>query len=167
MIGIINEIMEAYSIAEKINNSFPKINIYLYIDNNIDKGIDLLSNNNCNVIVLPSNLELSYYKKKYSNITFLSLDTYKVDGYVLDDEELFNSIDKHQEQLVRKILDNKKIEEKTIIINNPKLLFIKNIIEDIYPDKIIIDKIDYLIKEINKIELIESKGEIKIIGERE
>lgn len=168
MIGIINEVMIAYSIAEKIHKSFPKISIYLYVEDNTDRGINVLRNN-CNIIILDNKENLSFYQKKYSEIVFLSLDDYKNNAYYLEDEKILNAIDVGNEERVRKILKDKEIIEDTIILSNPKLLFVRGVIKDIYPNKRVIDNMDNLIELLkDKKELLEDgKGIIKIIGERE
>lgn len=167
MIGIINNVMSAYSVAEKIKKFFPYVSIYLYIEDNVDRGIDLL--NNCNIIILPNNDKLSFYQEKYPEIVFLTLSVINSNGYVLDDDELLRAITSGNDSMVRELIEKKNIEDDVIILNNPKLLYIKSIIEDIYTDKKIIDNVDYLVELIKEYEnlLEKSEGIIKVIGERE
>ena len=161
MIGIINEVMSAYSIAERVQKSFPKTTIYLYVEDNIDKGINLLKDN-CSIIILPNIDQLSFYKKKYPNIYFLELDVQE------ESEELIRAIDTGNNHLVKEIIVKKNYSEDTIILNNPKLLFIKNIIEEVYSNKEIIDSIDNVIEKLKEKEYLlkDTGGEIMIIGEK-
>ena len=165
MIGVISAEISIYGVLEKIHNKYPTTMIYLYYSNNYKDGIKELKKKNCKIIITPEKVE----NDNNSNIIFLSIKPLiKENAYYMDDEKLLEKIDQGNEEAIHKILEKKEIQEDTIILNNPKLLFIKRIIEDIFKEKTILDNTDILIEKIdeNKSVLKESKdATIKVIIE--
>jgi hypothetical protein len=166
MIGIINNELDAYSIIDKITKRFDRVDIYLYKEDvtDINMVINKLIDKGCRVIIMKD--KISNIEKMYPNINFIYLediDTYN--GYVLDNDNLINAIISGNLVEVRSILSSLNIEkEKVIILNNPKLLFIKSIISEIYKDNKIIDNIGILIDKL--VLLIDNvgNGEVYIIN---
>lgn len=170
MIGIIDQVINSYIIIDKIKESFPNISICIYTGNDIEKGIELLINNKCNMIIESNRLEISDYQEKYPKIFFLTLKNIEKDGYILSSNELLEYIDQGQERKIKGLLMKKEITEDTIILEHPKLQWIKHLIQEIYPTKKIIDNLDILIEDIKEKENILEQTDIpvtNIIEERE
>lgn len=169
MIGIIDREISAYSVIEKIHHQFPSVNIYLYPTDDLEEGIETLRKKNCQIIILRDSKYLPELEKKYPELTFLPEDKESIeDSFLLDDKDLLQAIEKGQEQEVRKILEELEIKEDTIFLKNPKLLFIKKIIKQIYPEKNMMDSIDILIEQIRnsgKIKDTNEEAKIQIIVE--
>lgn len=166
MIGIIYDALTAFPIIERITEKIPQATIYLYKEevNDIDLVIDKLLNKNCQIIILKEiNQKI---QNKYPNIKFITLKNIKNNNsYIIDNKELLEAINNKDIDKINSILQNIKIpKDKIIIINNPKLLFIKSIIEKDFSNQII-DNLDYLILEINKYLKLEdnNKGNCFII----
>ncbi len=76
---------------------------------------------------------------------------------------LIQAVEQGNQDKVNNILNELKIEEEIIYIDNPKLLFIKTILQDKYPNKKITDSIDIIIEEINqKKEFLKKVKETKV-----
>ena len=150
MIGIIEEKISAYTIAEKINNHFPTINIYLYPTEKMEEGINRLIERKCQIIIIPNN-KIKFWKEKYPNIIFLALDaTNQNNSYILEQKELIKAIDTGNLQEIKNILNKLHIKEDTILLKNPKLLWIKSILEEEFQDKKILEITDVLIEKIKQ-----------------
>ena len=152
MIGIINNELSAYSIIDRIRTYNKNLNIYLYKEkvNDYEEVIEKLINKNCEIIIIPSIDNIDNIKKKYNKVKFICLKEINIkDSIILDNKELIKAINLGNQNKVLDILKNLNINNKRIVINNPTLLFIKEILEKDYNCKII-DNIDYLIEEIDK-----------------
>ena len=150
MIGIIEEKISAYTIAEKIHNHFPTINIYLYPTEKMEEGINRLIERKCQIIIIPNN-KIKFWKEKYPNIIFLALDaTNQNNSYILEQKELIKAIDTGNLQEIKNILNKLHIKEDTILLKNPKLLWIKSILEEEFQDKKILEITDVLIEKIKQ-----------------
>ena len=142
MIGIIEDKLTAFSIADKIHNKYSQVDIYLF-DGDINKGIEILKNKGCIIIITNSNINCT--------IPVISLNNNNPNNtYNLNDKELIDYIEQGNIKLVKKFLNNLNIKEDTIILNNPKLLYIESIIKEYFPNKKIINNIDYLLDELDK-----------------
>lgn len=165
MIGVISEDKSIYGVLEKIHNKYPTTMIYLYYSNDYEKGIEVLKNNNCKVIILPEGI----IRNNTSNTIFLSMTSLeKENAYNLDNKELIEAINSGDEEKVMDILEKLNIKEDTIVLNNPKLLFIKSIIEDKFNNKNVVDNVSILINQIDEYESLLEKTKdatIKIIIE--
>ena len=148
MIGIISNDLAAYTIIDRIREYNNCLDIYLYNKKVDDYSfiIDKLINKKCKIIIIPSYDNIEIFNDKYSQVKFLSLEN-KENG--IDSNLLIKAILEGNELEVRKVLDDLNIKNKEIVINNPTILFIKEILEKDYNCKII-DNIDYLIEEIDK-----------------
>ena len=155
MIGIISNDLAAYTIIDRIREYNNCLDIYLYNKKVDDYSfiIDKLINKKCKIIIIPSYDNIEVFNSKYPQVSFLSLD-YKENG--IDSDLLIKAILEGNELEVRNVLDDLKIKNKEIIINNPTLLFIKEILEKDYQCKII----DNITDLINKIDLIIGKDNI-------
>jgi hypothetical protein len=166
MIGIINNEISALSLIDKITNKFSKVDIYLYKEEvkDIEEVINLLLEKNCKIIILKEkNTDL---EEKYQNINFLYLEDLNRDnGYILDNNDLVEAVEEGNEKKVKEILSTITIPtDKTIILNNPKLLFIKSIICETFNNEVI-DNIDILLDKIANVldKDISSDGNIYLI----
>ena len=170
MIGIIDQVINSYIIIDKIRESFPNISICVYTGNDIEKGIELLTNNKCNMIIVSNVLEISEYQEKYPKIFFLTLKSMEKNGYILSSNELLKYIDQGKEKKIKELLMNQEILEDTIILEYPKLQWIKHLIQEVYSKKNIIDNLDLLIENIKEKENLLKQTDsplTNIIGERE
>jgi hypothetical protein len=166
MIGIINNEISALSLIDKITNKFSKVDIYLYKEEvkDIEEVINLLLEKNCKIIILKEkNTDL---EEKYQNINFLYLEDLNRDnGYILDNNDLVEAVEEGNEKKVKEILSTITIPtDKTIILNNPKLLFIKSIICETFNNEVI-DNIDILLDKIANVldKDISSDGNVYLI----
>ena len=155
MIGIISNDLAAYTIIDRIREYNNCLDIYLYNKKVDDYSfiIDKLINKKCKIIIIPSYDNIEIFNDKYSQVKFLSLEN-KENG--IDSNLLIKAILEGNELEVRKVLDDLNIKNKEIVINNPTLLFIKEILEKDYQCKII----DNITDLINKIDLIIGKDNI-------
>jgi hypothetical protein len=152
MIGIIETDLKAFSIIEIIKKKYPKVNIKIYsLDNNIEKGIIKLQDT-CKIIVIPSQDDIKQLENKYPNISFLSVKPLiKENSYILDDTNIIELIHNGNEKEIREVLKQLVIpKDKTIIINNPELLWIQSIIKEVLPNPII-NTFDSFIEELEEI----------------
>lgn len=151
MIGIIETELNAFIIMESIKKKYPKININIYyLKDSIIEGIERLKENN-KIIIVPN----CSIMKEYPEISFLSLKDLVIDNtYELKDLELIEAIQTGNEEIINKLL--KKIpKNKIILINQPIILWIREIIEKKSNQKVI-SNIDSLLDELEK-ELKEKK----------
>lgn len=151
MIGIIETKLNAFIIMESIKKKYPKININIYyLKDSIIEGIERLKENN-KIIIVPN----CSIMKEYPEISFLSLKDLVIDNtYELKDLELIEAIQTGNEEIINKLL--KKIpKNKIILINQPIILWIREIIEKKSNQKVI-SNIDNLLDELEK-ELKEKK----------
>ena len=168
MIGIIETELNAFSIMDTIKKKYPSININIfYLKDNIEEGINKLKDNN-KIIIIPDK-----YKKElenqYKTVTFLSLKELLLENsYELNDKELIKAIETGNDKEVIRILKSIKINNNTIIlINNPIVLWIKKIVEEVLNRKVV-SNIDILLEDIEK-ELkkeqidIHQEGKVSII----
>jgi hypothetical protein len=166
MIGIINNEISALSLIDKITNKFSKVDIYLYKEEvkDIEEVINLLLEKNCKIIILKE--KNTYLEEKYQNINFLYLEDLNRDnGYILDNNDLVEAVEEGNEKKVKEILSTITIPtDKTIILNNPKLLFIKSIICETFNNEVI-DNIDILLDKIANVldKDISSDGNVYLI----
>ena len=152
MIGIIETDLKAFSIIEIIKKKYPKVNIKIYsLDNNIEKAIIKLQDT-CKIIVIPSQDDIKQLENKYPNIAFLSVKPLiKENSYILDDTNIIELIHNGNEKEIREVLKQLVIpKDKTIIINNPELLWIQSIIKEVLPNPII-NTFDSFIEELEEI----------------
>lgn len=169
MIGIISDKLTGYSILEKVHNSFPGVSIYLYSSANIERGIELLNEKKCQIIILKESDNTESFSKEYPDIQFLVLDEIiSEDGYDLVDEQLIRAVKEGNEAQIKEILQQLVILENRIILNDPILLYIRHLIEERWPDKEIVDNVDLLIEKIRACHLIydlSDEVEIQILGD--
>lgn len=147
MIGLIGEIKDIYSIIDRIHNTFPKIMIYVFSGESNDNKVKELMSRGCKIIILG---DISIYQERYPDCRFLSFDE-ELEKVELD---LIELIDRGDEDGIRKIISNMEIYDNIITLHHPKLLFIKHIIEEMFPGIVIKDSIDKLINNIKKYESI-------------
>ena len=169
MIGIIEKELNAFSIIEYIKRKYPMININIwYLKEDIEEGIKKLQKD-CKIIIIPSNSNKSILKEKYQNISFINIREIKIDNaYFLEEPQLLKAVEEGNEEKVRTILKTLNIEKnKTILINNLELLWIKPIIQEIYENHILCN-IELLLEDLEK-ELetrkisINQEGKVNII----
>jgi len=154
MIGIINDKIEAFVILDTIRKKYPTCNIYISsITNSITESISKIKEK-CQIIIIPENYNLVDLQTNYPNIYFLKVPKLQEDGYTLDDNALLEAISLGKLDKVEKIL-NTISTNQTIILNNPKLLLIKDLISSKLSNKImtsmdqLLSDLDYLIKKNN------------------
>ena len=162
MIGIIMNDITYFPIIEKIKEKYPTCNIYI-CRKETEESIKLLIEKNCQIIIT-TNKNLLLKRKKYPDISFLTLTNPNHNNiYLLENNDLLNYINQGKEKEIRKLLVDLNIpKDKVIYIMNPKYLFIKHIIKEYYNNKIedsisnLIDEIILLKKKIN----FNQKGEV-------
>lgn len=147
MIGLIGEIKDIYSIIDRIHNTFPKIMIYVFSGESNDNKVKELMSRGCKIIILGDG---SIYQERYPDCRFLSFDE-ELEKVELD---LIELIDRGDEHGIGKIISNMEIYDNTITLHHPKLLFIKHIIEEMFPGIVIKDSTSSLINDIKKYESI-------------
>lgn len=146
MIGIIETELNAFIIMENIKKKYPKLNINIYyLKDSIIEGIERLKENS-KIIIVPNNCSI---KEKYPEISFLSLKELVIDNtYELKDPELIEAIQTGNEEIINKILKTIP-QNKIILINQPIILWIKEIIEKKLNQKVI-SNIDNLLDDLEK-----------------
>ena len=161
MIGIIMNDITYFPIIEKIKEKYPTCNIYI-CRKETEESIKLLIEKNCQIIIT-TNKNLLLKRKKYPDISFLTLTNLNNNAYLLENNDLLNYINQGKEKEIRKLLVELNIpNDKVIYIRNPKYLFIKHIIKEYYNNKIedsisnLIDEIILLKEKIN----FNQKGEV-------
>ena len=146
MIGIIETELNAFIIMENIKKKYPKLNINIYyLKDSIIEGIERLKENS-KIIIVPNNCSI---KEEYPEISFLSLKELVIDNtYELKDPELIEAIQTGNEEIINKILKTIP-QNKIILINQPIILWIKEIIEKKLNQKVI-SNIDNLLDDLEK-----------------
>ena len=146
MIGIIETELNAFIIMENIKKKYPKLNINIYyLKDSIIEGIERLKENS-KIIIVPNNCSI---KEEYPEISFLSLKELVIDNtYELKDPELIEAIQTGNEEIINKILRTIP-QNKIILINQPIILWIKEIIEKKLNQKVI-SNIDNLLDDLEK-----------------
>ncbi|MBQ6323667.1 MAG: hypothetical protein IJI22_02410 [Bacilli bacterium] len=157
MIGIVNNPLESFIITEEIRKIYPKCNIYICNIEKINQAIEKLKAQGCKIIIVPANSIISKLRKIHKEIVLLPIPVInKKELFLLDNNDLINEVVKGNIKKIEKILKQIKIEKtKSILINDPKLLLIKEYLYSIFSNKII-TSIDYLMIEIKKT-IIEQK----------
>ena len=147
MIGIIMNDITYFPIIEKIKEKYPACNIYI-CRKETEESIKLLIEKNCQIIIT-TNKNLLLKRKKYPDISFLTLTNPNHNNiYLLENNDLLNYINQGKEKEIRKLLVELTIpKDKVIYIRNPKYLFIKHIIKEYYNNEVE-DSISNLINEI-------------------
>lgn len=151
MIGIISNELEGFSIIEQINRKYPKINIYLCKTNeNLEEQIKTLKNKKCKIIILPK--EDKKITEKYTEISFISIEKNIEQQFILFEEKMLcKAIDIGNTEKIEQIIKNTKISKNgKILLRNPKMLWIKDLIKKVYKNEIV-NITDILLEEINKI----------------
>ena len=149
MIGIIMNDITYFPIIEKIKEKYPTCNIYI-CRKETEESIKLLIEKNCQIIIT-TNKNLLLKRKKYPDISFLTLTNLNNNAYLLENNDLLNYINQGKEKEIRKLLVDLNIpKDKVIYIMNPKYLFIKHIIKEYYNNKIE-DSTNLLLEEIAQI----------------
>lgn len=146
MIGIIETELNAFIIMENIKKKYPKLNINIYyLKDSIIEGIERLKENS-KIIIVHNNCSI---KEEYPEISFLSLKELVIDNtYELKDPELIEAIQTGNEEIINKILKTIP-QNKIILINQPIILWIKEIIEKKLNQKVI-SNIDNLLDDLEK-----------------
>ena len=151
MIGIISNELEGFSIIEQINRKYPKINIYLCKTNeNLEEQIKALKNKKCKIIILPK--EDKKITEKYTEISFISIEKNIEQQFILFEEKMLcKAIDIGNTEKIEQIIKNTKISKNgKILLRNPKMLWIEDLIKKVYKNEIV-NITDILLEEINKI----------------
>ncbi len=151
MIGIISNELEGFSIIEQINRKYPKINIYLCKTNeNLEEQIKTLKNKKCKIIILPK--EDKKITEKYTEISFISIEKNIEQQFILFEEKMLcKAIDIGNTEKIEQIIKNTKISKNgKILLRNPKMLWIEDLIKKVYKNEIV-NITDILLEEINKI----------------
>ena len=151
MIGIISNELEGFSIIEQINRKYPKINIYLCKTNeNLEEQIKTLKNKKCKIIILPK--EDKKITEKYTEISFISIEKNIEQQFILFEEKLLcKAIDIGNTEKIEQIIKNTKISKNgKILLRNPKMVWIEDLIKKVYKNEIV-NITDILLEEINKI----------------
>lgn len=131
MVGIITK-ENVYTLMIEISNK--NNNVYWYKDNSLEKGIEILKEKNCNIIIT----DQDFSKVNDNNIKFIDLNiSQKNNEYILDNKELLNAISNHNEKEVLDILNSLDIpKDKDILITNTNIVLIKHLVEKIFPNKV-------------------------------
>ncbi len=151
MIGIISNELEGFSIIEQINRKYPKINIYLCKTNeNLEEQIKTLKNKKCKIIILPK--EDKKITEKYTEISFISIEKNIEQQFILFEEKMLcKAIDIGNTEKIEQIIKNTKISKNgKILLRNPKMVWIEDLIKKVYKNEIV-NITDILLEEINKI----------------
>ena len=151
MIGIISDELEGFCILEQISKKYPKINIYLCKRNDkVEEKVKILKRKNCKIIILPK--EEQTIKEKYKEINFISVDRkIKEKCFQFEEDIICQEIEKGNIKKIEEIVKKANISEQTkILLKSPKMLWIKNLIENVYKNEMISNP-DLLLEEISKI----------------
>ena len=144
MIGILGSVIDSYSLIKALRRRYKKVDICISLDN-----INYL-NKECKLIII-----LNDYNKTNNNISYYRKPQSK--EYSLKDDKLLELIDLGKEKEIISYLKNIKIpKDNIILLNHPKLLYIKDIIKNIYNNPII-DRTNELLEEID---IIKKKSNI-------
>ncbi len=151
MIGIISNELEGFCILERISKKYPNINIYLCkMNGKIEEKIKILKSKKCKIIILPK--EEENIKEKNKEINFISIER-KINKNCFHFEEdiICKEIEKGNIKKIEEIVKNANIlKQEKILLENPKMLWIKDLIEKNYKNEIITIS-DLLLEEISKI----------------
>ena len=152
MIGILNSALESFIITDEIRKIYPSVNIYICDKKEIKKNIEKLRKKECKIIIFKQNYDISELKNKNKDLVLVTIPIINNKEYfLLDTKELVNAVINGNKKEVEKILNNIEIPlNKTILINDTKLLLIKEQLSSKYPNKIV-TSIDFLLSEINTI----------------
>ncbi len=152
MIGILNSALESFIITDAIRKIYPSVNIYICDNKDIKKNIEKIRKKECKIIIFKQNYDISELKNKNKDLFLLTIPIINnKDYFLLDTKELVNAVINGNEKEVETILNNIEIPlNKTILINDTKLLLIKEQLSSKYPNKIV-TSIDFLLSEINTI----------------
>ena len=151
MIGIISDELDGFCILEHISKKYPKINIYLCkMNDKVEEKVKKLKKNNCKIIILPK--EEQTIKEKYKEINFISIERkIKENCFQFEEDIICQEIEKGNIKKIKEIVKKANISEQTkILLKSPKMLWIKDLIEDFYKNEIISIP-DLLLEEISKI----------------
>lgn len=151
MIGIISDELEGFCILEYISKKYPDINIYLCKKNDkVEEKIKILKSKKCKIIILPK--EEQDIKEKYKEISFISIKRKRKENcFQFKENIICTEIEKGNIKKIEEIVKKANVSKQTkILLENPKMLWIKGIIEKNYKNEIITIP-DLLLEEISKI----------------
>ena len=149
MLGIIEKEITAFSIMDKIGKEYPTLDLY-YATNDSEEMIQEFIKRHCKIIILPK-VEKKL-QNKYPDIVFLDFEfPMSEEYYPLANEELLKTIEEGDQKKVQSILKSLTIsEDKIIVLNNPKLRWIKDEIKSVFSNDIV-DTLDIILEKIEKI----------------
>ena len=151
MIGIISSSLKSFIIMDKIRKKYNSIDIYVYNnDLNIEDKVYNLVNIGCKIIIVDS---INKNKWDYSNVFFIDVSEVQIDidnPYSFCENDIIKWIEKGNQKMIVDYLSSIKIDDnKTIILKDIRMIFIKNEILKFFNNKIV-DSLDGMMMKIDE-----------------
>ena len=151
MIGIISSSLKSFIIMDKIRNKYNSIDIYVYNnDLNIEDKVYNLVNIGCKIIIVDS---INKNKWDYSNVFFIDVSEVQIDidnPYSFCENDIIKWIEQGNQKMIVDYLSSIKIDDnKTIILKDIRMVFIKNEIHKFFSNKIV-DSLDGMMMKIDE-----------------
>lgn len=151
MIGIISSSLKSFIIMDKIRKKYNSIDIYVYNnDLNIEDKVYNLVNIGCKIIIVDS---INKNKWDYSNVFFIDVSEVQIDidnPYSFCENDIIKWIEQGNQKMIVDYLSSIKIDDnKTIILKDIRMIFIKNEILKFFNNKIV-DSLDGMMMKIDE-----------------
>lgn len=151
MIGIISSSLKSFIIMDKIRKKYNSIDIYVYNnDLNIEDKVYNLVNIGCKIIIVDS---INKNKWDYSDVFFIDLSEVQIDidnPYSFCENDIIKWIEQGNQKMIVDYLSSIKIDDnKTIILKDIRMIFIKNEILKFFSNKIV-DSLDGMMMKIDE-----------------
>jgi len=151
MIGIISSSLKSFIIMDKIRKKYNSIDIYVYNnDLNIEDKVYNLVNIGCKIIIVDS---INKNKWDYSDVFFIDVSEVQIDidnPYLFCENDIIKWIEQGNQKMIVDYLSSIKIDDnKTIILKDIRMIFIKNEILKFFSNKIV-DSLDGMMMKIDE-----------------
>ncbi len=151
MIGIISSSLKSFIIMDKIRKKYNSIDIYVYNnDLNIEDKVYNLVNIGCKIIIVDS---INKNKWDYSDVFFIDFSEVQIDidnPYSFCENDIIKWIEQGNQKMIVDYLSSIKIDDnKTIILKDIRMIFIKNEILKFFSNKIV-DSLDGIMMKIDE-----------------
>ncbi len=151
MIGIISSSLKSFIIMDKIRKKYNSIDIYVYNnDLNIEDKVYNLVNIGCKIIIVDS---INKNKWDYSDVFFIDVSEVQIDidnPYSFCENDIIKWIEQGNQKMIVDYLSSIKIDDnKTIILKDIRMIFIKNEILKFFSNKIV-DSLDGMMMKIDE-----------------
>lgn len=151
MIGIISSSLKSFIIMDKIRKKYNSIDIYVYNnDLNIEDKVYNLVNIGCKIIIVDS---INKNKWDYSDVFFIDVSEVQIDidnPYLFCENDIIKWIEQGNQKMIVDYLSSIKIDDnKTIILKDIRMIFIKNEILNFFSNKIV-DSLDGMMMKIDE-----------------